>query len=127
MIVAVPVPQASEEVGHHAEHGSGGHHQRNQRKRSERQHGDENELLGNNVEVAELEADARNERISADEAQGQNRIGGALGRQHGGQYAGDHQEDGSRDRSHDRLVPWHSASATHTRFPHELLRQAHQI
>ena len=127
MIVAVAVPQAPEEVGHDAQYGAGGHHERDQRQRGERQHGNENELFGYDVEVAEFEANARNERISADEAQGQNGIGGALGGQHGGQYAGDHQEYGSRDRSHDRLVPWHSASATHTRFPHELLRQAHQI
>ncbi len=117
---AVPVPGPAYEVGDDGEHRARGDHRGDQGKRGEGEHRHEQELLGHDVGVAELEADARYERVADHEAEHHEHVHGALVRKQRGE-GGERQDEGHRREAADEcLARWHLSSSALARLADHL-------
>ena len=110
---AVPCHSPAHVLGQGGEHGGQRRQQRDEVERREEEQRDEDELLGRHVEVAVLEAHARDDRVADDQADDQQPVGVALVVHEHGDRDGDGQEQqrGHACRRRARARPYAACDA----------------
>jgi hypothetical protein len=115
------VPAALEEVRQLREQRGNDDDHRHQRQRQQQQGRDEGELLRSHVGAAELETDARDDRVAGNQAGDEQRVGAALVREQQRDRGHDRDERGCGQGIHDPLTAGHLASAALARLTDQLL------